>query len=70
VAKTQYSLSDNPKVLGAPTGWQLHVTDAALSSGAGFVVVIAGNMVLMPGLPKEPRALEIDVNEVGEIVGV
>jgi formate--tetrahydrofolate ligase len=70
VAKTQYSLSDDPKALGAPTGWELHVTDAMLSSGAGFVVVVAGNMMLMPGLPKVPRALEIDVNDEGEIVGV
>jgi formate--tetrahydrofolate ligase len=70
VAKTQYSLSDDPKALGAPTGWELHVTNAMLSSGAGFVVVVAGNMMLMPGLPKEPRALEIDVNGEGEIVGV
>jgi formate--tetrahydrofolate ligase len=70
VAKTQYSLSDNAKLLGAPKDWELHVTDAALSSGAGFVVMIAGNMMLMPGLPKQPRALEIDVNDEGEIVGV
>jgi formate--tetrahydrofolate ligase len=70
VAKTQYSLSDDPKALGAPTGWELHVTDAMLSSGAGFVVVVAGNMMLMPGLPKTPRALEIDVNDEGEMVGV
>jgi formate--tetrahydrofolate ligase len=70
VAKTQYSLADNPKLLGAPKDWELHVTDAALSSGAGFVVVIAGNMMLMPGLPKQPRALEIDVKDDGEITGV
>ena len=70
MAKTQYSLSDNPKMTGAPTGWELHVTDAALSSGAGFVVVIAGNMMLMPGLPKASRALDIDVDGAGEIVGV
>jgi formate--tetrahydrofolate ligase len=70
VAKTQYSLSDNPKLPGAPTGWTLHITDVSLSAGAGFVVVIAGNMMLMPGLPKVSRAEEIDVNDVGEIVGV
>jgi formate--tetrahydrofolate ligase len=70
VAKTQYSLSDNANVPGAPKGWELHVTDAKLSSGAGFVVLIAGNMMLMPGLPKQPRALKIDVNDDGEIVGV
>jgi len=70
LAKTQYSFSDNPKLLGAPTGWTLNVTDASLSAGAGFVVVIAGNMMLMPGLPKVSRAASIDVNEKGEIIGV
>ena len=70
LAKTQYSFTDNPKLLGAPTGWTLNVTDASLSAGAGFVVVIAGNMMLMPGLPKVSRAASIDVNEKGEIIGV
>jgi formate--tetrahydrofolate ligase len=70
VAKTQYSLSDDPKLLGAPTGWKLRITDVSLSAGAGFVVMIAGNMMLMPGLPKVPRAVEIDVDASGEIVGV
>ena len=51
IAKTQYSLTDNPKVMGAPTGWRLKVTDVSLSAGAGFVVAVAGNMMLMPGLP-------------------
>ncbi len=70
IAKTQYSLSDNPKLLGAPKGWKLRITDVSLSAGAGFVVMIAGNMMLMPGLPKVPRATEIDMNETGEIIGV
>jgi formate--tetrahydrofolate ligase len=70
IAKTQYSLSDDPKRLGAPTGWKLRITDVSLSAGAGFVVMVAGNMMLMPGLPRVPRAVEIDVNEAGEIVGV
>jgi formate--tetrahydrofolate ligase len=70
IAKTQYSLSDDPKRLGAPTGWTLHVTDIALSAGAGFLVVIAGAMMLMPGLPKVSRALGIDVDEQGEITGM
>jgi formate--tetrahydrofolate ligase len=70
IAKTQYSFSDNPKLLGAPSGWTLKVTDASLSAGAGFVVVIAGNMMLMPGLPKVSRAASIDVNSRGEIIGV
>jgi formate--tetrahydrofolate ligase len=70
VAKTQYSLTDNPKVMSAPTGWELKVTDASLSAGAGFVVVISGNMMLMPGLPKVSRAVEIDVDAAGQIIGV
>ena len=69
IAKTQYSLSDNAKLAGAPTGWQLHVTNATLSAGAGFVVVTAGNMMLMPGLPKVSRAGDIDVDVDGEIIG-
>ena len=70
IAKTQYSLSDNPKLMGSPTGWTLHVTDVALSAGAGFLVVISGAMMLMPGLPKASRALDIDVDEYGEIMGM
>jgi formate--tetrahydrofolate ligase len=70
IAKTQYSLTDNPKVMGAPTGWTLNVTDVSLSAGAGFVVAVAGNMMLMPGLPRESRALSIDVDDTGEIIGV
>lgn len=70
IAKTQYSLSDNPKLLGVPSDWTLHVTDVSLSAGAGFVVVIAGNMMLMPGLPRHPRALDIDVDDQGTIQGV
>jgi formate--tetrahydrofolate ligase len=70
VAKTQYSLTDNPKVLGAPKGWKLQVNDVSLSAGAGFVVAIAGNMMLMPGLPSHPRAIDIDVDKDGNIDGV
>ncbi len=70
IAKTQYSLTDDPKRLGAPTGWTLHITDIALSAGAGFLVVISGAMMLMPGLPKLSRALAIDVDEQGEITGM
>ena len=70
IAKTQYSLSDDPKLPGAPTGWRLRVTGASLSAGAGFVVVIAGSMMLMPGLPKSSRALGIDVDAEGAIVGL
>jgi formate--tetrahydrofolate ligase len=70
IAKTQYSFSDDPKLLGAPTGWTLHISDLKLSAGAGFLVVISGSIMLMPGLPKESRAMEIDVDPQGEIVGV
>ncbi len=70
VAKTQYSFSDDPKRLGAPTGWTLTINDVSLSAGAGFLVAIAGNMMLMPGLPKVSRAEEIDVDDEGDIVGV
>ncbi len=70
IAKTQYSFTDNPKLMGAPKGWELNVTDASLSAGAGFVVVISGSMMLMPGLPKVSRAVEVDVDAAGEIVGV
>ena len=70
IAKTQYSFTDDPKVLGAPTGWTLRVTDASLSAGAGFIVVISGNIMLMPGLPKLSRAVSIDVHDSGEIIGV
>jgi formate--tetrahydrofolate ligase len=70
IAKTQYSLTDDPKRLGAPVGWTLHVTDIALSAGAGFLVVISGAMLLMPGLPKVSRAMGIDVDAAGEITGM
>jgi len=70
IAKTQYSFTDDPKILGAPTDWTLRVTNASLSAGAGFVVVISGNIMLMPGLPKLSRALSIDVDDSGEIIGV
>ena len=70
IAKTQYSFSDNPKLLGAPTGWTLTINDVSLSAGADFIVAIAGNMMLMPGLPKVSRAEDIDVDDQGEILGV
>ena len=56
--------------MGAPTGWTLHVTDVALSAGAGFLVVISGAMMPMPGLPKTSRALDIDVDAQGNITGL
>ena len=70
IAKTQYSLSDDPKRMGAPTGWKLRVSDISLSAGAGFLVVTSGAMMLMPGLPKTSRALNIDVDANGEITGM
>jgi formate--tetrahydrofolate ligase len=70
IAKTQYSLSDDPKRLGVPTGWTLNATNASLSAGAGFVVVISGSMMLMPGLPKVSRAASIDVDDSGKIIGI
>lgn len=70
MAKTQASLTDNPKSFGAPTGWTLTVSDAYLSAGAGFVVVIAGNMMRMPGLGKEPQAVRLDVDTSGTILGL
>ncbi|MBU2492363.1 MAG: formate--tetrahydrofolate ligase [Bacteroidetes bacterium] len=70
IAKTQSSLSDNPKAIGVPTDWSLTVTDAKLSAGAGFIVIICGDMMLMPGLPKIPAAVNMDVDENGEITGL
>ena len=70
MAKTQYSFTDDPKRLGAPTGWTLNVTNASLSAGAGFIVAISGNMMLMPGLPKVSRASSIDVDDSGKIIGI
>jgi formate--tetrahydrofolate ligase len=70
IAKTQYSFSDNPKLLGAPSGWTLSITDATLSAGAGFVVAIAGSMMLMPGLGKTPQAHHLDVDDHGNVLGM
>jgi formate--tetrahydrofolate ligase len=70
MAKTQSSFSDDPKRLGAPKGWTLTVTDAHLASGAGFIVVVAGNMMLMPGLSKTPQAARMSVDSGGRITGL
>ncbi len=69
LAKTQFSLSHDPALKGAPTGFTLPVTDVQLAAGAGFVRVFCGDIMTMPGLPAEPSALRMDVNENGEIVG-
>ena len=70
MAKTQYSLSDDQKLLGRPTGYRINVREAYVSAGAGFVVAIAGAIMTMPGLPKSPAAERIDVQEDGTIVGL
>ncbi|MCR4781838.1 MAG: formate--tetrahydrofolate ligase [Lachnospiraceae bacterium] len=70
VAKTQYSLSDDPKKLGRPEGFSLNIREVYVSAGAGFIVVITGNIMTMPGLPKKPAAFDIDVDNEGNIIGL
>ncbi len=70
IAKTQMSLSDDPALKGAPTGWELTIRELRVSAGAGFVVAIAGSILTMPGLPKVPAAEGIDILEDGKIVGL
>ena len=70
MAKTQYSLSDDPSLLGRPSGFRMNVREAYVSAGAGFVVVLTGSVVTMPGLPLHPAAFNIDVNEDGVITGL
>ena len=70
MAKTQYSLSDDPALLGRPEGFSISVREAYVSAGAGFVVVLTGAVMTMPGLPKVPAAFNIDVNEEGVITGL
>lgn len=70
MAKNQYSLSDDPKNLGRPTGFTVNIREVYVSAGAGFVVAITGTMMTMPGLPKVPAAEGIDVNKEGRIVGL
>ncbi len=71
IAKTQYSFSDNPKLLGAPVNFKFNISDIELSNGAGFIVAIAGDIMLMPGLPKKPAATELDIiNNGEEIIGL
>ncbi|MBQ8514484.1 MAG: formate--tetrahydrofolate ligase [Ruminococcus sp.] len=70
IAKTQYSLSDDPSLLGKPEGFKITVRDVTLSAGAGFVVVLTGNIMTMPGLPKAPSALRIDCDNEGNITGL
>lgn len=70
MAKTQYSLSDNPLLLGRPQGFKITVTNARISAGAGFIVVLTGDIMTMPGLPKRPAAEKIDVDDNGVISGL
>ena len=70
VAKTQYSLSDDASKLGRPTGFTLTVREVKLSAGAGFIVVLTGAIMTMPGLPKKPAAYSIDVDDDGNITGL
>ena len=70
IAKTQYSLSDNPKLLCRPTDFTISINQITLNNGAGFIVAQAGNIMVMPGLPKAPAAWQIDVTDEGEITGI
>jgi formate--tetrahydrofolate ligase len=70
IAKTQYSFTDDPKRFGAPVGWTLTISDVTLSAGAGFLVAIAGSMMLMPGLGKVPQAQKLDVDDRGRAIGM
>lgn len=70
IAKTQYSLSDDKTRLGAPTGFDITVREVRVSAGAGFIVALTGDILTMPGLPKKPAALGIDVDENGRITGL
>ena len=70
MAKNQYSLSDDPNLLGRPTGFTMNIRDVYVSAGAGFVVVLTGTVMTMPGLPKQPAAFNVDVNKDGVITGL
>ena len=70
IAKTQYSFSDDPSKLGAPSGFNVTVRNVKISAGAGFAVVLTGDILTMPGLPKSPAAERIDVDENGKIIGL
>ncbi|MNP59277.1 Formate--tetrahydrofolate ligase [compost metagenome] len=70
MAKTPYSFSDQPRLLGAPEGFTVQVRDITLSLGAGFAVVITGSIVTMPGLPVKPAAEELRIDEDGVLTGL
>jgi formate--tetrahydrofolate ligase len=70
MAKTQYSLSDDPKLLGRPEGFKIRIREIRVKAGAGFIVPLSGDIMEMPGLPKKPAALEIDIDDEGNISGI
>ncbi|HHX60085.1 MAG TPA: formate--tetrahydrofolate ligase, partial [Epulopiscium sp.] len=70
MAKNQYSLSDDPTLLGRPTGFTITISDMRVSAGAGFIVALTGDVMTMPGLPKKPAANAIDVDKEGKIKGL
>ena len=70
IAKTQYSLSDDPTLLGRPSGFNIEINDIIPSAGAGFLVAISGDIMRMPGLPKVPAAVNMDIDEDGKIIGL
>jgi len=70
MAKTQYSLSDDPKKLGRPQGFRISIRNVKISAGAGFVVALTGDIMTLPGLPKVPSAEKIDVDNTGKISGL
>ena len=70
IAKTQYSFSDDPTKLGAPENFTVSVKNVRISAGAGFIVVLTGDIMTMPGLPKVPAAEKIDIDDNGKITGL
>ena len=70
MAKNQYSLSDDPELLGRPSGFTMNIREVYVSAGAGFIVVLTGAVMTMPGLPKNPAAYNIDVTDEGVITGL
>ena len=70
IAKTQMSLSHDPNLKGAPTGWTLPIREVRLAAGAGYVYALAGSIMTMPGLSKHPGAERIDLDEQGNVVGL
>ena len=70
IAKTQYSFSDDPKKTGSPKNFKITIRGIKVSAGAGFIVAYAGDIMTMPGLPKVPQAVNIDISDSGEITGI